>query len=123
MHIPLVSGGYSNIVFRHSCARYVYSEKEVENHPVTGKDRLSFGVEAHQTCDYKKDGVCTSKKIKRIVNMKTISTCKNGCLFFMRDRIQMQTSPLVCICAGSNPATRTSYLMIQKIIKERIDVT
>ena len=103
MHIPLVSGGYSNIVFRHSCARYVYSEKEVENHPVTGKDRLSFGVEAHQTCDYKKDSVCTSKKIKRIV--------------------KMQTSPLVCICAGSNPATRTSYLMIRKIIKERIDVT
>lgn len=25
-------------MFRHSYARYIFSEKEVENHPVTGKD-------------------------------------------------------------------------------------
>lgn len=48
IHIPLESGGYSNAVLRHSYARYVYSGKEVESHPVTGKDGLPFGVIAHR---------------------------------------------------------------------------
>ena len=40
----------------------------MRSHPVIGKDEFSFGVEAHQTCDYKKMVIVLAKNKKNCKN-------------------------------------------------------